>query len=76
MSKRPIVGGPDEACKKLQNLDTIWDFLSPEERNMILQEFVHRVWLSKVLQGGPTEGNFNLLVWREFPSVFIKIVYK
>jgi hypothetical protein len=40
-------GEPDEAYKKLQNIDTIWDFLSPEERNTILQEFVHMVWLSQ-----------------------------
>ncbi|MDR1208622.1 MAG: recombinase family protein [Holosporales bacterium] len=38
---------PNEACKNLQNLDQIWNFLSPPERYIILQEFVHMVWLSR-----------------------------
>jgi hypothetical protein len=45
--KMSQAGDFNEACKKLQNIDKIWDFLSQEERNAVLQEFVHRVWLSK-----------------------------
>jgi hypothetical protein len=38
---------PDDAYKKLENIDKSWDFLTPSEQCKILQEFVHMVWLSK-----------------------------
>jgi hypothetical protein len=38
---------PEEAYQKLQNIDKAWDFLTPDEQRKTLQDFVHRVWLSK-----------------------------
>ncbi|GHS93179.1 hypothetical protein AGMMS49949_06180 [Alphaproteobacteria bacterium] len=38
---------PEEAYKRLQNIDKAWDLLPTEERNKVLQEFVKNVWISK-----------------------------
>ncbi|MDR3285136.1 MAG: recombinase family protein [Holosporales bacterium] len=38
---------PEEGYKKLQNIDKAWDFLSPDEQNKILQDFVKVVHVGK-----------------------------
>jgi DNA invertase Pin-like site-specific DNA recombinase len=38
---------PEDAYKKLENIDKAWEFLAPGEQCKVLQDFVHTVWLSK-----------------------------
>lgn len=38
---------PEEAYKRLQNLDKAWDLLVSEEKNKILQQCIKTVWLGK-----------------------------
>jgi hypothetical protein len=57
----------EESCKSLQNLDKAWDFLTPEERNKILLEFVKVVHVSK-------QGLFIELTWNGQETGRIMIV--
>jgi hypothetical protein len=34
---------PEEAFQKLQNIDQAWNFLAPEQKNKIIQDFVKTV---------------------------------
>ncbi|MDR3285478.1 MAG: recombinase family protein [Holosporales bacterium] len=38
---------PEDAYKRLQNIDGAWDLLPPDDQNKIIQEFVKTVWMSQ-----------------------------
>jgi site-specific DNA recombinase len=38
---------PEEAYKKLQNLDKAWDLLPPADQNKVIQDFVKTVWIGR-----------------------------
>jgi DNA invertase Pin-like site-specific DNA recombinase len=38
---------PEDAYKKLQNIDNAWDFLPPADQNKVIQDFVKTVWLGR-----------------------------
>jgi hypothetical protein len=38
---------PEDAYKKLQNLDNAWDLLPPADQNKVIQDFVKTVWLGR-----------------------------
>jgi hypothetical protein len=38
---------PEEAYKKLQNMDKAWDLLPPADQNKVIQDFVKTVWLGR-----------------------------
>jgi DNA invertase Pin-like site-specific DNA recombinase len=38
---------PEEAYKKLQNMDKAWDLLLPADQNKVIQDFVKTVWIGR-----------------------------
>jgi hypothetical protein len=38
---------PEDAYKKLQNMDKAWDLLPPADQNKVIQDFVKTVWLGR-----------------------------